>query len=127
MRQKLIVFLRDLDAVSVENPAFPGTPDINFIEGWLECKWLREWPKKDNSIVHLEHFTPQQKVWIYRRWRKKGNVYLVLQCRKEWFVFDGETAFTHVGMVTKEELIKLAVYYSNSGLTEEFKNVIRFS
>lgn len=115
MRAKVVKLLKPLDAVSVENPAYPGTPDVNYVEGWIELKWLREWPR-EAGVVPLPHFTPQQRVWLFKRWMKKGNVFMLIQCRKEWLLFDGQTASEVVGHATREELIQKARYYSNDGL-----------
>ena len=115
MRAKVIVALRSLDAVAVENPAYPGTPDVNYVEGWIELKWLRKWPV-NGGIVKIEHFSPQQKVWLVKRWSKGGNVFLLLQCKREWLLFDGLTAAQIVGNATREELFKRAVWSSTKGL-----------
>jgi hypothetical protein len=105
-----------LDAIAVENSAYPGTPDVNFVEGWLELKQLEEWPKRPDTPVTIEHFTAQQRVWLIRRWRKRGNAFLLLRVGQEWFLFDGETAATHVGKVNRIELIRLSLEYWPRGL-----------
>ena len=116
MRQRIINILRPLDAVSVENSAYPGTPDVNFIEGWLELKWLRSWPIQAETPVLISHFTQQQKVWLKRRWLKGGNAWLLLQCKREWILFDGDTAALYVGRMTRGELIERAHSYWRDGL-----------
>lgn len=117
MRKKIIKVLKPLDAVSVENPAYPGTPDVNFIEGWIELKWLRSWPKRQ-GVVKLDHFTTQQRVWLFRRSYFKGKCFLLLQVRKEWLLFDGITASEHVGKVDRETLYKIAHRSWPDGLRE---------
>lgn len=117
MRQNVIKALRELDAISVENPVYPGTPDVNYIDGWIELKWMRRWPENaDRSPVLIPHFTPQQRVWLARRWRKGGNAFLLLQVGLEWLLFDGETAGKFVGKVTRPELMALRRRYSDSGM-----------
>jgi len=95
-RKKIVKALNKLkkDAISVENPALPGTPDVNYIGGWVELKYLERWPVKKETKVTLDHYTQQQRVWIMRRWYNQGAVWLCLQVSKtrEWLVFDGETA-----------------------------------
>ena len=93
MRQRVIRALAPLDAISVENRAYPGTPDVNYVGGWLELKWLREWPKRAESPVVIGHLTQQQKVWLFRRMNKQGNAYLVLQCKKQWLVYLPDIVF----------------------------------
>lgn len=117
-RRRVVDALAALDAVSVENPAYPGTPDVNFIEGWVELKWLRSWPVREETPVKLDHFRPEQRAWLRRRHRLGGNVWLLLQCRREWLLFDGTTAATHVGHVTRQDLIHLAHRYWDAGLNQ---------
>lgn len=104
MRQRVIKALKPLDAFSVENPCRPGTPDVNYVEGWIELKWLEKWPVREATIVRIEHFTPQQRVFLMRRWRKGGNVYLLLQVKDEWLLFDGDVAAEWVGTVDRSTL-----------------------
>lgn len=108
LRQTIVRELKSLDAISVENPVYPGTPDVNFIGGWMELKWLRKWPERKETIVSIPHFTPQQRVWLYRRWRRGGFSCLLLKVGREVLVFDGDVASESVGRVTKGELYDMA-------------------
>ena len=66
MRGQVCDVLRSLDAISVENPAYPGTPDVNFVEGWVELKWIRAWPAREKTVVKIDHYTQQQRVWLFK-------------------------------------------------------------
>lgn len=93
------------DATSVENPACPGTPDVQFIDGWLELKYLETWPKRAETTVRIEHFTPQQRVWLLRRWVAEVNLripdphcWLLLYVAetRQHLLFDAKTASRRV-------------------------------
>lgn len=117
-RRKVIKGLKTLDAVPVENPVMPGTPDVHYMDGWIELKWLRAWPARPGTIVRIEHYTPQQKLWIRRRHLAGGNVFLLLQVRKEWMLFT-HPATMEVGKLTKQQLIDKAYKYWPNGLRME--------
>lgn len=125
-RQKVVKALNrfGLDATSVENPAYPGTPDIQFIGGWIECKYLEDWPARAETAVRIPHFSPQQRVWLLRRWiscRKlntdidKGWLLIYVVSTRDWLLFDGETAARHVAKdgVCRAKLFELAVMTTN--------------
>lgn len=117
MRGKLVRALRGLDAVAVENPACPGTPDVNYVGGWIECKWLRHWPQQAETPVRLPHpVTPQQRIWLLRRTARGGLCWVMLQCKNEWLLFKGDVAADNLGSVTLERLREIAVWRSTSGL-----------
>jgi len=119
-RQLIVKALNKLkqDAVSVENPACPGTPDVNFIDGWVELKYSKNWPVKEETQVRIEHFTQQQRVWLMRRWHNQGACWLCLQVSKtkDWLVFTGEVACKKVGRpgVTRHDLYDLACFRGHS-------------
>lgn len=119
-RQLLVKALNQLklDAVSVENPACPGTPDVNYIGGWVELKYAVDWPARDDTPLRLDHFTPQQRCWLRRRWHFGGNVWLCLQVSKtrHWIVFDGETAAKHLGKdgYHRDKLLGIAAFVGGS-------------
>jgi hypothetical protein len=120
MRHRLIDSLRALDAVPVENCVGLGTPDVNYVNGWIELKWLRAWPVHADTIVRLDHpLTPEQGAWLARRWGRGGFAWCMLQCRREWFLFTGDTAKNIVGCTTQQGLIDAAVRYWPNGLNEQ--------
>lgn len=119
MRRRVVDALKPLDAIAVENSAYPGTPDVNYIEGWLELKQLNKWPKRKNTKITIRHFTPQQRVWLRRRWIKGGNAFLLLKIQQEWFLFDGATAYGFVGKCTRIDLIQKSLKYWPRGLKDK--------
>lgn len=106
-RKWVIKSLKLLDAVAVENPARAGTPDVNYVEGWIELKVERRWPVKDDTPLRLKKYTDQQKTWLRRRWSKGGNCFLLLQVGREILLFRGEDAH-HIGTLPRAQLRLLA-------------------
>jgi hypothetical protein len=96
-----------LDPVRVENPIHPGTPDVNLCTGlWIELKCIPHWPARAISRVSIKHYTPQQRVWLYRRWKfAPGTTLLLLevQADRQWLLFDGDVAAKVVGRGTTAE------------------------
>lgn len=119
MRRRVLQWLKPLDAIPVENPAQPGTPDVNYVEGWIELKKLNGWPKRREDIVRCTHFTPQQRNWLLLRCRKGGKAWLLLQVKNEWLLFHGADAAAYFGKVDRETLCDLATVYWPSGLRAE--------
>jgi len=120
MRQRVIGILKELDAFSVENIVRPGTPDINFIPGWLELKWLREWPgNADKSPVLIPHFTLQQRSFLRQRSRAEGSCWVLLQVGREWILLDGWIAAKWLGKATRKELIRMSTKYWGQGLKDK--------
>jgi len=92
-----------LDPIRVENPIHPGTPDVNLANGiWIELKALAKYPVKPSYLLRLPWYTPQQRVWLYRRWRAGGRTYLLLEvvAAGDWLLFDGDVAAKIVGRGT---------------------------
>ena len=109
MRGRVLQLLRHLDAMAVENPARPGTADVNYIEGWIELKQLRRWPRSPSDIVPCGHFRPGQRVWIRRRARKGGRVHVLLQVHADWLLLPGGWAADNLGHTTRLQLEDAAV------------------
>ena len=111
MRRRVVSLLRPLDAISVENPVYPGTPDVNFADGWIELKHLHRWPASDMTTVRIMHFTAQQRVWLLRRWRAGGSAWMIVQVGMDWMLFDAETAALIIDRTCKPEMIDRARWH----------------
>jgi len=103
-RTKVVGGLKRLHAISVENPALPGTPDVNYIEGWIELKWSRSWPARADSRVPCEHFSPQQRIFLRQRCDRGGRAHLLWKIADTWLLFDGAVAAKVVGKAPRAEL-----------------------
>lgn len=114
MRSKVTGALKAQGAFAVENPCLPGTPDVYYIAGWIELKWLRAWPARTESAVRVEHYTPQQRVFHVEHWRRGGAVHVLLQVRGTWLLFDGPTAARILGKVSRAELETAAIAHWGS-------------
>lgn len=111
LRGTVVEALAPLDAVSVENPVLPGTPDVNYVEGWLELKSLPGWPADPSTPLRVEHWTPQQKVWHVRRSRAGGTTHVLLEVvrSRHFLLLDGAVAARILGKATRAELVAAAV------------------
>jgi hypothetical protein len=102
-----ILIAAKLDPVRVENPICPGTPDVNLsIGNWIELKFLPAFPARDDLKLRIPHFTRQQRVWLFKRWRyAPGTTHLLLEVRAagQWLLFDGDVAAKIVGLSTVAE------------------------
>ena len=119
MRGRVVRALSALNAVAVENPALPGTPDVNYVEGWIELKWLEDWPTNEETVVRFDHFTPQQRTWHLRRRLANGQSWFLIQCKQEWLLLDGAVAIQYVNACTRSELYSIAEAHTTSGLNEK--------
>ena len=117
-RGKVVAMLSPLHAIPVENPVHLGTPDVNYTQGWIELKWLRSWPKREETPVRFPHFTVQQRRWLRRRIIHGGLAWLLVQCRTEWFLFDAIQA-EYVGHVARSGLYTNSHRFWKHGLVAE--------
>lgn len=111
MRSTVVKVLKPFDAISVENPAYPGTPDVNSTLGWIELKEAKRWPRGAHTPLRLPHFTQQQRVWLTRRARvDRGRVWLLLKVGEEWLLYDPlGMYFESIGIsLTQEDLTRFA-------------------
>lgn len=126
MRQKLVKLLRPLGAFAVENGGcHPGTPDIAFNTGWIECKATEQWPARPDTPVRLDHdLTKQQRIWLMKWHRVNGRAFVMLNIAGEWLLFRGIVAAAILGGKeggTRLELYEAAVakWINRTPKTEE--------
>ncbi len=118
MRKRLVAALKPLDAVPIENRLKAGTPDVNYVGGWMELKWLRNWPVY-GGFVMLPHYTHGQRLWLRRRGKRGGVAMLVLQVNKHWLFFDWEYSWWVGRTETKVDLERNAVKRFSTGLKDK--------
>jgi hypothetical protein len=119
MRGRTVRGLRLLHAIAVENPVGAGTPDVNCSLGWLELKWIRRWPRIPRTIVRVDHFNQNQRLWLRKRWANCQGAWLLLQVGQEYLLFDGDVASWTVGKVGRQSLIDAATHYWKKGMNYE--------
>lgn len=106
LRESVLHNLRDLHAMAVENPVLPGTPDVECLGVWIELKSLERWPKRPDTLIRMEHWTPQQRVWHLRRAKAGGISFVLLEvCEaREFLLLDGALAVRYLGRSDRETL-----------------------
>lgn len=103
--------LSGLDPVRVENPACPGTPDVNYTHGWIELKFAERWPPRGGPL-RVDHFTQKQRIWLTQRRKADGLAFILLKVGvHEWLLFDGAMAAKVLGHVPQHILYKTALVH----------------
>jgi|GEM_PF-2202952 len=104
------------DPQAVENSANPGCPDVECLRGWLELKYLPNWPKQMDTVVRIDHYTQQQRNFLRRRWNAGGGAWLLLRVGSrgtiENLLFEAPEAWEWVGRVPRARLVDLAILHS---------------
>lgn len=117
-RVRPVLYQSRLDPHRIENLLGLGMPDVNYTHGWIELKAMAEWPKRDTTPLRVDHFSKEQRVWLRRRWRMKGNAWLLLEVgTKEFYLLTGEMAADHIGKITRADYPLYASAFSLNGFT----------
>lgn len=128
LRTIVVDALSRLDAIAVENPALPGTPDVNFVEGWIELKSIPAWPVRGKTPVRIDHWTPEQRVWHIRRSRAGGNSYVLLEsvASSNLLLFRSADAVRILGLATLSELraVAIAEWHGRRAMSAELSSKV---
>ena len=122
MRKRVVKILKNLDAMPVENVVRPGTPDVAFIGGWLECKKTPSAgrPKNSQKIAILQHgLMNSQRIWLRRHCKKGGRAFVLVQFGSHFCLFDGLWAAEKLGKVSWFETHENCIYFDNWQELEE--------
>jgi hypothetical protein len=109
IRSFVVKALAPLHAVPVENVAWPGYPDVEYVGGVIELKQIPAWPKRADTIVRVEHFTQAQRTFLDDRGRAGDRTWVLLVVGREWLLFHGRGAALRLGYGTQEDLREWAV------------------
>lgn len=94
--------------VRVENPANPGTPDVNMcvqgVECWPELKQVKSLPKRPETPVFTGCLKPEQVLWHKLRSRAGGKSYIIgyVEESDKFYVIPGSLAPEFNSMTLKE-------------------------
>ena len=99
---------KGFDAHRIENKIELGTPDVNYLHGWIELKYKSKWPVR-GGILKVEHFTELQRRWLDRRQKCGGRAFVLLKVNKEWILFEGSTGAKTLGYLQKDALLEQAL------------------
>lgn len=82
-------------ATRLESSSGNGVPDVVFsmpnINGFLELKYIKEWPKRPDTKVKLP-LRPEQKLWISTRGKMGGNVWVLCRIEDDFFLLNDTLA-----------------------------------
>lgn len=122
MRSNLVKALRPLDAVAIESPSTGiGIPDVNYIGGWIECKYRPTWPARayQNPVKFPHTLSKEQGLWLYRRSTAGGIALCCCQVAQEWFFFDGLTIKDRFDKMNRTEMELESLLHFPKGLQKE--------
>lgn len=110
---RLRAALAGMDPVRVENAAGggEGTPDINYITGWIESKYAKRWPARPTTRLALEHYTEQQRRWHVKRRASHGRVHVILEVGGKGggvYVLDALDAAQGLGRTMTRDMVRSA-------------------
>ena len=107
-----------------------GIPDVSFgykgINGWIELKYIPEFPKRKSTKIKIRHLTKNQCVWLSARGRSGDSCWILLQIEREYFLIKWLYAY-HLkdGEWGREDLKKNSTGHWNRKIDkEEFLNLI---
>lgn len=105
-----------------EDECTSGIPDISYgidgVNGWIELKAYKDWPKKPETIIPFKNFKRTQKKFLRGRGKAGGHCFVMIIFGKE-VVLIHWTDIHVLGTTTKEELLKHALYYTNGLIKQE--------
>jgi len=120
MRQQMGANKYWREATRHEDSLQTGIADVSFVSnngfhGWMELKKLNEWPKRESTIVRIDHYTDDQRIWLARKGRAGGYTWLFLQVGRDYLLFNWKAA-QEVGRLPKEHLMRSASLVSEKGM-----------
>ena len=120
-KSNLIKKLKPLDALPIEHKFRVGIADVECIGAWIECKWMRSWPKNcDTSPVKFPHpLLKEQGIRARNRWKAGGLHMVCVQVGREWFFFSGLDIKDHFDKMTRPQMREKAILYFDKGLDRD--------
>lgn len=103
----------------IEDLLGKGTSDIvycvRFLDtdrprmGWVEIKRLREWPKREDTLIKLPHYTTDQAKFLKRWGRAGAGAFLLARIEDDYLLWGWKDAETIQTGLPKSRLLALTV------------------
>lgn len=82
-------------------------PDLSFgargVNGWIELKQVKAWPKREDTKVKPAHYTSEQANWIIKRNKYAGSCFVFVKVEREYFLFKAYHARLIKNGITKKQ------------------------
>lgn len=105
---------KNIHLTRIESSAGNGVPDISYgipqCNGWIELKYIAEWPKRPTTKVKLP-LRPEQKLWIQTRGALSGNIWVFIRIQDDFFLLPHYEAINACEGWVKEEWIRRTSLY----------------
>jgi hypothetical protein len=100
-----------------------GVPDVNYCikgaEGWLELKFRKDVPaREDTPVFKFKGLRPEQVAWINRRSRNHGRVFICAQVKNYLILIDGKEA-SNFNTYSFGELLRRSTWARKGGVQWE--------
>lgn len=100
------------EATRHEDSLQKGIADVSYVSknenhGWIELKKLKSWPVRESTIVRIDHYTDDQRIWLKQKGRAGGYTWLFLQVGRDYLLFDAYHC-QDVGKLNRDELLARA-------------------
>jgi len=108
-----------IDYTLHEGTLIEGIPDVSFgaggRNGWIEAKFIKDWPKKPDTPVRIDHFTGAQRQFLKNRGRAGGRCFVMLGVGStgEVLLFNWRS-IDPIGSVPRETLLGHAMLHHSS-------------
>jgi len=106
----------------IENMVGRGRPDVNYCvrgcSGDIELKQLPAWPAHSDTVVKVDHFSPQQRLWLRQRCAAGGTVFVLLEVVKPtpvYLLLRGAWARLHLGLTATQQQLRDAAVVTGDG------------
>lgn len=97
--------------IKIESPTIRGIPDVNFcinrISGWMEFKYIKQWPKRDMTPIHFGRYTQQQYDFLDHRGKLGEKTSLIIRIENNILINTYPDLIHPADALTKGELIEL--------------------
>ena len=91
-----------------------GIPDLSFgifgINGWIELKHKKAWPKRATTKVKFNHFTNKQRTWLKTRGQAGGHCFVIIQISTNYLLFCWRD-IDSIGNLTREKMLEKAAFH----------------